>query len=147
VPKSKWTAGAKTEAIPKAGIDVEPDGNQTHEQRQPCIAVDARSRKVFRALLFDPNATFSPAQIPWHDFAHAMTSSGLFSAEKLYGSVWYFRPLREECQKPILFHQPHPNGTKMSVHTATLYGRRLERVFGFAGRTFVRKVSSGFAPA
>jgi len=82
----------------------QPVGSQSSRGQHPkkaLIAVDARSLRVFRQPFFNPGVTSSPGEIPWHDFVHAMTSTGLFSAEKLYGSVWQFQRLDAEGQSPI----------------------------------------------
>ncbi|KAF3062840.1 hypothetical protein GL218_09429 [Daldinia childiae] len=99
------------------------------------IAVNARSLKVFRTLFFNPAKMSSPGEVLWNDFLHAMTSSGLFTAEKLYGSVWQFQKL-EGDQSRIQFHEPHPRG-KIPFTTARRHGRRLHRAFGWGRDTFV----------
>ncbi|RYO96355.1 hypothetical protein DL764_007491 [Monosporascus ibericus] len=99
------------------------------------IPVDGRSLKVFRTLFFNPAVTSSPGEVSWNDFLHAMTSTGLFAAEKLYGSVWQFQKL-EGDQSRIQFHEPHPRG-KIPFTTARRHGRRLNRAFGWVGDTFV----------
>lgn len=104
----------------------------------PTIAVDPRSLKVFRTLFFNPGVTSSPGEIPWQDFVHAMTSTGLFAAEKLYGSAWQFQRLDGKLQTRIQFHQPHPRG-KIPFTNARRMGRRLTRVFGWVGDMFVVK--------
>ena len=60
------------------------------EPESASIPIDSRFLKVFRTLFFNPAVTSSPGEVPWNDFLHAMTSTGLFGAEKLYGSVWQF---------------------------------------------------------
>ena len=102
------------------------------------IPVDARSFKVFRTLFFNPAVTSSPGEVSWNDFLHAMTSTGLFAAEKLYGSVWQFQKLVGGDQSRIQFHEPHPRG-KIPFTTARRHGRRLNRAFGWAGDMFVLK--------
>ncbi|KAK0667106.1 hypothetical protein QBC41DRAFT_304643 [Cercophora samala] len=104
----------------------------------PKIKVDPRSLKVFRTLFFNPGVTSSPGEIPWQDFVHAMTSTGLFSAEKLYGSAWQFQKLDSESHTRIQFHQPHPRG-KIPFTNARRMGRRLTRAFGWVGEMFVPK--------
>ncbi|RYP74766.1 hypothetical protein DL769_003940 [Monosporascus sp. CRB-8-3] len=101
------------------------------------IPVDSRSLKVFRTLFFNPAVSSSPGEVSWTDFLHAMTSTGLFMAEKLYGSVWQFQKL-EGDQSRIQFHEPHPRG-KIPFTTARRHGRRLNRAFGWVGDTFVLK--------
>jgi len=100
------------------------------------IQVDSRALKVFRTLFFNPGVTSSPGEVSWHNFIYAMTSTGLFSAEKLYGSAWQFQSLGKESQTRIQFHQPHPRG-KIPFREARWMGRRLTRAFGWIGGTFV----------
>ena len=72
------------------------------------------------------------------DFVYAMTSTGIFSAEKLYGSAWQFQRLDGEGQSSIMFHEPHPLA-KIPFTIARRMGRRLGRAFGWDGATFVLK--------
>jgi hypothetical protein len=129
------TKGAAQGALAETADTTSSD---RETQQQAMIPVDARSLKVFRTLFFNPGVTSSPGELSWHDFVHAMTSTGLFSAEKLYGSVWQFQRLDEESQGRIQFHQPHPRG-KIPFTMARRYGRRLNRAFGWVGSLFVLK--------
>ena len=115
-----------TKQLPEAEPNLDP------------ILVDARSFKVFRTLFFNPTVTSSPGEISWNDFLHAMTSTGLFAAEKLYGSVWQFQKLVGGDQSRIQFHEPHPRG-KIPFTTARRHGRRLNRAFGRNRDMFVLK--------
>ncbi|OAA59576.1 hypothetical protein SPI_05774 [Niveomyces insectorum RCEF 264] len=103
--------------------------------RQPTFAVDARALKVFRTLFFNPDTTSTPGEVPWNDFLHAMASTG-FSAEKLYGSVWQFRPTRLDIERSIQIHEPHPQ-SKLPFVRARCIGRRLHRAYGWFGGMFV----------
>ncbi|KAI0449642.1 hypothetical protein F5B21DRAFT_493527 [Xylaria acuta] len=117
---------------------IVPDEKPREEPAAPvCIPVDGRSFKVFRTLFFNPAVTSSPGEISWNDFLHAMTSTGFFMAEKMYGSVWQFEKL-EGDQSRIQFHEPHPRG-KIPFTTARRHGRRLNRAFGWTGNMFVLK--------
>uniref|UniRef100_L2GJ91 Uncharacterized protein n=1 Tax=Colletotrichum fructicola (strain Nara gc5) TaxID=1213859 RepID=L2GJ91_COLFN len=110
----------------------------THiETSAPPIRVDARSFKVFRTLFFDPNVTSHPGQVSWKDFLHAMTGTGIFAAEKLYGSVWQFERTDGD-QSRIQFHEPHPY-SKIPFVVARRIGRRLNRNYGWTGDMFVLK--------
>jgi hypothetical protein len=135
--KTKTKGVAREEPTPRTADDAVPE----ESQRDP-IPVDARSLKVFRTLFFNPGVTSSPGEVSWHDFVHAMTSTSLFAAEKLYGSVWQFQRLDEESQSRIQFHQPHPRG-KIPFTMARRYGRRLTRNFGWSGALFVLRDSEG----
>jgi hypothetical protein len=64
----------------------------------------------------------------------AMTSAG-FTATKLYGSVWQFQPTRLDAQRSIQFHEPHLRG-KLPFRLVRLYGRMLNRAYGWTGEMF-----------
>lgn len=110
------------------------------------IAVDARALKVFRTRFFDPAVTSSPGEISWNDFTYAMTSTGMFEAEELYGSVWQFQRVDASDHSRIQFHEPHPRG-KIPVFMARRHGRRLDRAYGWLGETFVLRGKSNAASA
>ncbi|EAA32429.1 hypothetical protein GE21DRAFT_7472 [Neurospora crassa] len=129
--KTRGTTNAPTEP---STLEQTPTPDMTGD-KQPTFAVDARSIKVFRTLFYNPNITSSPGEIPWNDFLHAMTSTG-FMAEKLYGSVWQFRPTSLDVERAIQFHEPHPKG-KLTFMMARRIGRRLSRAYGWMGSMFV----------
>ncbi|KAK3342123.1 hypothetical protein B0T25DRAFT_359738 [Lasiosphaeria hispida] len=116
---------------------VAPEHVDTRAEPTP-IPVDPRALKVFRTLFFNPGVTSSTGEVAWQDFVYAMTSTGLFSAEKLYGSAWQFQRLDTENQSRIQFHQPHPRG-KIRFTMARTMGRRLTRAFGWVGAMFVAR--------
>jgi hypothetical protein len=70
-----------------------------------------------------------------------MASAG-FTAQKLYGSVWQFRPtgllLLDAAATNITFHEPHPRG-KIPLVIARRRGCRLNRAYGWSGEMFVLK--------
>lgn len=120
-----------------AAAAIEDDLNP--EDPQPTMAVDARALEVFRCLFHNPETTSTPGEVLWTDFLHALASTG-FTAEKLYGSVWQFRPTLLDVERPIQFHEPHPQ-TKISFAIASRHGRRLHRAYGWFGGMFVLKES------
>ncbi|KAI1139329.1 hypothetical protein F5Y05DRAFT_424959 [Hypoxylon sp. FL0543] len=125
-PKTRGTPyekGSMDTTVGEAGLNDQPTS----------IPVDAKSLKVFRTVFFNPDATSTPGEIAWSDFLHAMTSTGLFSAQKLYGSVWQFERL--DGQGRIQFHEPHPQ-RKIPFTIARRHSRRLNRAFGWVGETF-----------
>ncbi|KAF5245199.1 hypothetical protein FAUST_1854 [Fusarium austroamericanum] len=138
---SKRKAKIKTKGEPAKTENVVTPPVEAPEpevvDKQPTFPVDARALKVFRALFYNPEITSSPGEIAWHDFLHAMTSTG-FQAEKLYGSVWQFRPSALDFDRGIHFHEPHPKG-KIGYRIARRHGRRLERAYGWHGGMFVLK--------
>ncbi|KAK3403434.1 hypothetical protein B0T20DRAFT_26455 [Sordaria brevicollis] len=129
--KTRGTAATPTEPA----ATEQPPTSDTTGHKQPTFTVDAKSIKVFRTLFYNPIVTSSPGEIPWNDFLHAMTSTG-FMAEKLYGSVWQFRPTNLDVERAIQFHEPHPKG-KLTFMMARRIGRRLNRAYGWMGSMFV----------
>ncbi|KAB8243617.1 hypothetical protein BDV35DRAFT_407355 [Aspergillus flavus] len=116
-PKTKVKTRGTPHPVGKAEALPQPD----RVDRQPTFSVDARALKVFRAVFFNPATTSTPVS---------------FTAMKLYGSVWQFRPTRLDVERNILFHEPHPQG-KLPFKTARRYGRRLNRAYGWFGEMFV----------
>ncbi|KAI1175015.1 hypothetical protein F4777DRAFT_350858 [Nemania sp. FL0916] len=149
IGESAGTSSTTTPSAPKQktktkpttiGSDVKAAAPAPAEVIEPAplsIPVDSRALKVFRTLFYNPAASSSPGEVAWTDFLHAMTSTGLFSAEKLYGSSWQFQR-REGDQSRIQFHEPHPRG-RIPFVIARRHGRRLNRAFGWVGETFCLK--------
>lgn len=130
-PKSRGAPGvaqtedAQNQVLPPAAT----------EDIQPTFNVDARALKVFRIVFFDPTANTTAGEVAWRDFLHAMDSTG-FAAQKLYGSVWHFQPMKLDVERSIQFHEPHPHG-KIPFLVARRHGRRLTRAYGWHGNMFV----------
>jgi hypothetical protein len=140
-PKQKVATTAKVKTKTKgeakdAILTPVPHENVDNKAEPMPIRVDSRALKLFRALFFNPGVTSTPGEVSWQDFIYAMTSTGIFSAEKLYGSAWQFQRLDTESQTRIQFHQPHPRG-KIPFTMARRMGRRLTRAFGWIGDMFV----------
>lgn len=130
IPGAEATSENDTELPPPGGfVDL-----------QPTFKVDARALKVFRTVFFDPAANTTAGEVAWRDFLHAMDSTG-FTAQKLYGSVWHFRPARLDVERSIQFHEPHPRG-KIPFLVARRHGRRLNRAYGWYGTMFILKDSN-----
>ncbi|KAK2730623.1 hypothetical protein CKAH01_02451 [Colletotrichum kahawae] len=129
----------KTKGVAAETSTPTADTDTHNEPALSPIRVDARSFKVFRTLFFDPNVTSHPGQVSWKDFLHAMTATGIFAAEKLYGSVWQFER-KDGDQSRIQFHEPHPYG-KIPFVVARRIGWRLHRNCGWTGDMFVLKGS------
>jgi len=126
----------KTRGAPapqKETTPTTPPGEQKDEQ--PVFQVDARAHKVFKTIFLNPTISSTPGVVPWLDFVHAMTGTG-FQAEKLYGSVWLFKPTLLDVERAILFHEPHPSG-KIPYRICRTHGRRLNRAYGWTSENFV----------
>ncbi|KAL6862573.1 hypothetical protein ACO1O0_002808 [Amphichorda felina] len=141
VPKTKTkTRGAASQEATEA-IAAAPSRDVESGPKPTPISVDARALKVFRTLFFDPSVTSSPGEVSWNDFLYAMTSTSVFAAEELYGSVWQFQRVYGVDQSRIQLHEPHPHG-KIPFVVARRHGRRLNRNYGWAGDLFVLKGKS-----
>ncbi|KAI0141523.1 hypothetical protein BJ166DRAFT_604128 [Pestalotiopsis sp. NC0098] len=126
----------KRRGTPRVAEAEEADNQEVaDEATRPTFKVDHRALRVFKILFFDSDATTTAGEVAWRDFLHAMNSVG-FSAEKLYGSVWHFQPVRLDAKKSIQFHEPHPRG-KIPFLVARRHGRRLNRTYGWEGNMFV----------
>ncbi|KAL1873962.1 hypothetical protein Daus18300_003836 [Diaporthe australafricana] len=132
--KTRKAASTSTTEVETTAEIPDPSGHANFQSR---VEVDSRTFKVFRTLFFNPAATSTPAEISWTDFLRAMACMG-FSIEKLYGSVWIFRPTTNELQQSIQFHEPHPR-SKLLFTTARRFGRRLNRAYGWTGSMFILK--------
>ena len=82
-------------------------------------------------------------EIAWTELLQAMNTIGL-QPEKLYGSVWMFRPkAKGECKidvnRSIQFHEPKEvrRGNKISANYVRTFGRRLKHAYGWEGGMFV----------
>ncbi|KAG9659514.1 hypothetical protein KCU64_g3805, partial [Aureobasidium melanogenum] len=114
-----------------AGTDCEASETP---KKTPFI-VDKRAKKTLSALFYTPSSNDTPGDTTWTDFVHAMLSIG-FVVEKLFGSVWHFAPPESVIGEHIQFHAPHA-GDKVRYHVARLFGRRLQRAYGWSEDMFV----------
>ena len=135
VPQKKTKEKTRAEARPPNEPAAEQVPDRQTPDKQPLFTVDRRAYKVFSTLFYKPAASSQPGEILWLDFCYAMSSVG-FAAEKLYGSVWHFKPTKLDVETSIHFHEPHPTG-KLPFRTARQYGRRLNRSYGWHGEMFL----------
>lgn len=140
--KTKTKGLPNTPTAPPAGVTA-PEA-AAPESTPTVVAVDARALRVFRTLFFNPSVKSSVGEVPWHDFVHAMVSTGQFTTEKLLGSAWQFQRGDGNGQSSIQFHEPHPRA-KIYFTMARRMGRRLNRTFGWTGSTFVLKGNDAVA--
>lgn len=132
--KTKTKGQPPQESLP-ATTDT---GIEAVHPRPELYSVDARALKVFRTVFFNPAVTSSPGEVSWNDFVYAMTSTGMFAAKKLYGSIWQFSRMGGSDKSRTQFHEPHPRG-KIPFVVARRHGRRLDRAFGWTGEKFMLK--------
>ncbi|CAH0044960.1 unnamed protein product [Clonostachys solani] len=131
------TKGQPSENQHEASLAIDVQAMAPPVADLPSIPVDARSLKVFRTVFYNPNVTSTPGMLAWTDFVYAMTSTGLFSAEKSQGSAWQFHRVDSNL-RGVQFHEPHPD-PKLPFETARHYGRRMHRAYGWVGTMFVLK--------
>lgn len=135
-PKVKTKTRGKADASSPSSSDKTSEDSVPSDP-QPIFEADARALKVIQTLFHDTSAAAPQGEIPWKDFLHALTSVG-FAAEKLYGSVWQFRPVSLDIDRSIQFHEPHPHG-KVPFRVARRHGRRLCRAYGWHAGMFALK--------
>jgi hypothetical protein len=107
------------------------------------VKVPKREFKVLCALLpSSPTISQAPREVSWNDFIGALNALGLVP-EKLYGSVWIFKPLPAgnglvKADRSIQFHEPKSvrHGNKIGARMVRRFGDRLKRAFGWDGETF-----------
>lgn len=135
LPKAKVTKAKTIDAarsLNPANKTILPSRKQPDSQ--PIFRLGPRSLKVFRTVFHTPSVSATPGEIPWKDFLNAMVAIG-FQPEKLYGSVWMFKPTMLDIKRGINFHEPHPVG-KIPYRNARVIGRRLQRAYGWNGSMF-----------
>lgn len=111
---------------------------------KPTVTVSKRAYRVFTALLPHPTAEqHQRTEIAWDDLLHAMNSIGM-RPEKLYGSVWSFKPMSDaqcavDVTRGIQFHEPKEvrRGNKIGSHMVRVLGRRLKHAYGWEAGMFV----------
>lgn len=147
-PKSK----VKTRGVPSSTAieDPEPD-TPTPDDHDMSTATAAQtipvSRRAFRALnalLPAPTSTsHQRAEVAWNELLSAMDEIGL-QPEKLYGSVWVFKPCADgKCKvdvtRSISFHEPKEvrRGHKIPTKMVRTFGRRLKHAYGWVDGMFV----------
>ena len=124
------TRGQATESA-EAAIEAEAPNPPTTPLT---ISVHKRAYKTFTTFFHTSDKDELPGEISWLDFLQAMSSAG-FAVEKLDGSAWMFKP-QNDVQRGIIFHEPHPH-SKIPLSIARRHGRRLQRAYGWTGKTSV----------
>ncbi|KAH0342560.1 hypothetical protein KCU81_g5583, partial [Aureobasidium melanogenum] len=113
-------------------VDSEP----SEPPKKATLMVDKRAKKTLSALFYAPSSNDIPGDTTWTDFVHVFHSLG-FAVEKLFGSVWHFAPQSVLGNgEHIQFYAPHA-GEKVRYHVARLFGRRLQRAYGWSEDMFV----------
>ena len=137
-PKQKIkTRGTPAESPPSQDPSITHEADTSHEDH-PKIAVSKRAMKTFSTLFFDDSHDAPPGELPWTEFLHAMASAG-FTSQKLNGSAWIFETTNSAiiARRSIIFHEPHPIA-KIQYKIARVFGRRLNRAYGWTADTFER---------
>lgn len=110
------------------------------------IAVSKHAFKVFDALVPAPtNTSHQRSEVAWNELLAAMDEIGM-QPEKLYGSVWVFKPrgdgkMKVDVTRSISFHEPKEvrHGHKISSMMVRTFGRRLKHAYGWWDGMFVRE--------
>ena len=109
------------------------------------IKVPKRAYKVLSALLPSSVESNERTEIAWDQLLQALNIIGL-QPEKLYGSVWIFKPksageCKVEMKRSIQFHEPKEvrRGSKIPFHMVRTLGRRLKHAYGWEGGMFERE--------
>jgi hypothetical protein len=137
--KTQGKAQEAEEALPS----TPPNAVQMPTRVRKPISIPRRSFKVMSALLPSPSTiSHAPREVSWDDFVYTLNTIGLVP-EKLYGSVWIFKPLPEgeglvSVDRSIQFHEPKGvrRGNKIDFTQVRRFGDRLKRAFGWDGETF-----------
>lgn len=136
-------------ASPAAAVEPEPatpepaDTETAPSAAVASIAVSKRAFKALDALL--PAATSTSHQrseVAWNELLAAMDEIGL-QPEKLYGSVWVFKPREDglckvDVTRSISFHEPKEvrKGHKIPTNMVRTFGRRLKHAYGWVDGMF-----------
>lgn len=123
-PKTKGTTVELPTTDDQPHEKIEHETTSSHHSLR--FTLSKKPYHTFSTLFHKPSTTSQPGEVPWTDFVSAMSAIS-FLPEKLYGSVWRFKPKDGDVfgtETPINLHEPHPV-TKMPFRTARLYGRRL----------------------
>ena len=140
--KTRGEANDQVDTVSQAEQDPTAAPSSPDDLRK-AVKVPRREFKVLCALL-PSSATIShaPREVSWNDFISALNTLGLVP-EKLYGSVWIFKPLSAghglvRADRSIQFHEPKSvrHGNKIDARMVRRFGDRLKRAFGWDGETF-----------
>lgn len=140
--KTRGETNDQVDAVPQ------PEQDLTAARRDSdgfckAVKVPRREFKVLCALLPSPTTiSQAPREVSWNEFISALNKLGLVP-EKLYGSVWIFKPLPAghglvRADRSIQFHEPKSvrHGNKIDARMVRRFGDRLKRAFGWDGETF-----------
>lgn len=128
----------KPASTTKESVNAEMNGSTAEHGRYPPFKVDSRTFEVFNTLLFDGPDHSNLGEVSWDDFVHAMLAMN-FTAEKLFGSAWLFKPIisLDNEFSYMIFHEPYTGG-KMEYTMIKHYGRRIARTLKWESHMFVR---------
>lgn len=132
------TRGASTPAATQDGaVDA---ATVVDESSLTVVKVPKRVYKVLSTLFPLPGAdNHQRLEVAWDELLYAMNAIGL-QPEKLYGSVWIFRPgILTDCKveldlkRSIQFHEPKEvrRGGKIPPNMVRTFGRRMRYAFGW----------------
>lgn len=139
--KEKVKTRGKPAAPDPRRVPVPTEADNVAEEPIEKVKVPRRAYKVFQALMpSTKDVVQQRCEIAWDELLWAMDAVGL-EPEKLYGSVWIFKPLPKDQQGPgkvklersIQFHEPKEvrRGAKVPRPMVRMFGARLKHAFGW----------------
>ena len=146
-PKNKVkTRGVASSAVTAEAAPRIPEEEDAvaADDTEKTIKVSKRVFKALDALLPAPTSTsHQRAEVAWNELLYAMDEIGL-QPEKLYGSVWVFKPrvdgsCKVDVSRSISFHEPKEvrRGHKIPTNMVRTFGRRLKHAYGWWDGMFV----------
>ena len=141
--KTRGVASSPAPAEPAPRTPDPEEDNPSILSTSP-IKVSKRAFKALDALVPAPtSSSHQRAEIAWNELLAAMDEIGL-QPEKLYGSVWVFKPREDgkakvDVTRSISFHEPKEvrRGHKIPTNMVRTFGRRLKHAFGWWDGMFV----------
>ncbi|KAI1382301.1 hypothetical protein F4677DRAFT_21914 [Hypoxylon crocopeplum] len=114
--------------------DNEKAARKMNEPPVSIFKVSKRAFKVLNVLFYDGNDSTQLVDVAWTDLVYAMQALG-FTAEKMFGSGWFFQPTKLDSKMGIIFHEPY--GGKLKFLMTREMGRRLYGTYNFKREMFV----------
>ena len=138
------TAAATDEKLARDAAHLTDQVTSSMEPFTQRIKVPKRAYKVLLDLLPESSAAdYQRVEIAWTELLQALDTIGL-QPEKLYGSVWMFKPKLGvkpllQLKRSIQFHEPKEvrKGHKISASLLRRFGQRLKHAFGWEDGMFV----------
>lgn len=139
--KEKVKTRGKPAALDLRPVPAPTEADNVAEPPIEKVKIPRKAYKVFQALMPSiKDVVQQRCEIAWDELLWAMDAVGL-EPEKLYGSVWIFKPLPKDQQcsgkvkleRSIQFHEPKEvrRGAKVPRPMVRMFGARLKHAFGW----------------